>query len=100
MKTDKAKIIQIIKGFRGGMLGNRKAKSMCFMTCYALVGYLHFAGYSCDLVEGLVWNCQHYWIRLPDGCIADPTADQFNQPNGEPMPKIYYGEKPEWYKGV
>ena len=40
----------------------------------------------------------HYWLKLPDGRILDPTASQFKTPEGEEMPKMYLGEKPKWYK--
>ena len=67
------------------------------MSCYALVGYLHFAGYDCSLVQGAIGDWEHFWIQLPSGSIIDPTADQFKQPDGNPMPKVYHGEKPNWY---
>lgn len=96
-KDASAEIIQIASDFRDGMLDGKPSMSMCFAVCYVLVGYLRFTGYECGLVEGKVGECEHYWIKLGAGNIIDPTADQFNQPNGESMPKTYYGKKPNWY---
>jgi len=54
-------------------------------------------GYETTLIEGDFGLTNHYWLRLTDGRIVDPTADQFSRPDRR-MPKIYIGPKPEWYK--
>lgn len=72
---------------------------MCYAVCAPLEGYL---AYCCSipvkLIEGEVDNTQHFWLQLADGQVIDPTADQFKTPDGKRMPKVYIGERPEWYK--
>ena len=98
MNKQTDKILQIVKGFREGVMGDLSSNSRCFMVCYSLVGYLNFSGYQCNLIQGCIGDWEHFWIKLPDGSIIDPTADQFNCPDGSPMPQIYYGDKPKWYE--
>ena len=99
-------LLKIAHGFRKGLLQNLRSKEMCFAVCAPLQGLLS-AIYKLDteLVEGtlthmngqLAERWQHYWLKLPDGRILAPTADQFKDPNGDPMPAVYLGEKPYWY---
>ena len=97
-------LLKITSSFTKGVMGTREPTGMCFMVCSSLQGYLSICDLDVDLVEGEikvgkdVYN--HFWLRLPDGRILDPTASQFNVLNGVEMPKIYLGDKPEWYKLV
>jgi hypothetical protein len=97
-------LIRITSGFTKGILNKRESKSMCFAVSFPLQGYLSFCGLEAEIIEGEiklnkeVWN--HFWLRLPDGRILDPTANQFKTPDGKEMPKIFIGNKPEWYKVV
>jgi len=94
------RIVRIAGDFRDGFLNKSPSNSMCFALCCALVGYLRFCGYDCDVDKGVIGDWNHYWIKLPKSLILDPTADQFKKPDGSPMPQVYYGEKPVWYKGT
>lgn len=95
---------RIVSGFRKGILGKRSSAAMCFAVCAPLQGYLSMLGYDAEMVEGKMRykdvgiNSEHYWLRLSDGRIIDPTADQFKAPDGSQMPAVYIGEKPEWYR--
>ena len=94
-------IKKIATGFRKGFLGKNPSSGQCFVLSVSLQGYLDFMGCKTDLIEGGIrdtdWN--HFWLRLPDGTIIDPTADQFNGFDGLPkMPRIYIGPKPEHYE--
>lgn len=75
---------------------------MCFATSAPLQGYLSMLDIETELIEGEIKiekNIYHHvWLRLPDGRILDPTADQFDCPNGSAMPKVYLGIKPNWYE--
>jgi len=84
--------------FRQGILEKKKSNSMCFVICAPLVSLINVYGVECEISEGWVGNYHHYWIDLLDGRILDPTADQFKTPDGEDMPPVYLGEKPEWYE--
>jgi len=95
--TDK-EIIRLTREFKKGLMGKRNTKSMCFVVTFPLQGYLSFCGLKTKLVEGEIktnegiWN--HYWLKLPDGRILDPTADQFNNNLSE----IYLGNKSNYYR--
>jgi hypothetical protein len=90
-------IRRIATEFRKGILGKKSSKAWCFGVCAALQGYLELCGYKCRLVNGTVGDWDHYWLEY-DGIIIDPTADQFKTPEGEDMPPVYIGIKPDWYK--
>lgn len=91
---------EIVVQFRQGFLGEEPSAKKCFTLSSALAGYLHFAGIECTMVKGQIKEYEHFWINLSDGRIVDATADQFQKPNGETMPKVYIGRKPKWYKLV
>lgn len=69
---------------------------MCFAVCGPLQPLLSLAGVETELVEA--WfkreygEQNHYWLKLPDGRILDPTADQFG------LPAVYLGPIPEDYR--
>ena len=98
--TDK-KLIKIVKQFRRGMLGRKCGSKYCYMVCWPLQAYLGLLDFHTDLVEGDVCYYRywigHFWLRMDDGRIIDPTADQFST-DRRPMPEIYIGKKPRWYR--
>jgi hypothetical protein len=89
-------ISKIASGIRRGILEKRPSDRMCLAVCLPLQGYLSACGLDTELVEGDFGHTNHYWLRLPDGRILDPTADQFSTPSRS-MPKVYMGPLPEWY---
>lgn len=102
--TDK-QLLKIVKAFRKGVLGKANDPSaMCAAVSLPLQGYLSFAyGIECKVCYGEIDDVGiglwvHTWLQLPDGRILDATASQFKTPQGEPMPEIFIGEKPIWYK--
>lgn len=98
MIETRAQLLHEVTEFRSGLLDGREPGDMCFAVSAALEGYLNFAGCPCEIVRGEVDGCEHFWIVLPDSTIVDATADQFPQPNGQPMPEVYIGNLPEWYQ--
>jgi hypothetical protein len=102
-----AELLKLAADFRNGLLEGRSSTAMCFAVCAPLDGFLHFNNYRTRLVVGEVavpgdprgMLCEHYWLELEDGRILDPTADQFTTPTN-PMPAVYIGMKPDWYKEV
>lgn len=95
-------IEKIVSRFAKGIIGRRKPDQMCFAVCAPLQVFLDLCGFRTELIEGeiylddeTVW--QHYWLKMEDGTIIDPTADQFQKPNGEDMPRTYIGPLPDWY---
>ena len=99
--TDK-NILKITRQFAKGIIGNNKPDMMCFAITFPLQSYLSLCGLNTQLIEGKIHFekviCNHYWLKLSDNRILDPTASQFNKPDGTKMPTIYLGEKPEWYQ--
>ena len=97
-------LLRLTKGFMKGLLSKESSKAKCLMACWPLQSYLSMVGHSTQLTEGEIntpegtWN--HFWLTLDDKRILDPTADQFKTPDNEEMPRIYLGEKPEWYKVI
>lgn len=95
-------LLKIVRGFRKGLLGNKKPNMMCFAVCSPLKTFLQVGGIECKLKEVCVvqgpsvWF--HWYLELEDGRILDPTASQFVAPDGQKMPVIYLGERPYWYQ--
>jgi hypothetical protein len=94
-------LLRIVTQFRKGILAKRQPHKMCKAICWPLQGFLQFANYRTELVEGEIIQDgithEHYWLSYND-IIIDPTASQFKNPDGEIMPDILIGEKPNWYK--
>lgn len=102
--TDK-QIIKTTAEFTKGIIGKQESKNQCYKVCWALQGYLSICGLETELIVGEIYIkkdiYEHMWLKLSDGRILDPTADQFNSHNIHPaMPKTFLGQKPEWYKIV
>lgn len=99
-------ISEAARGFRHAIIGRRRAHGLCYIICSALEAYLNAIEQECQLVNGVIppalnasktiW-VNHVWIKY-GSIIIDPTADQFINPNGKRMPKVYIGPKPDWYK--
>ena len=103
IKQQKAKcqrLKNIVSEFTRGLLDGKPSEKMCLVVCMPLAGFLKIYGYRCVVTEGTVNELEHFWITLPENIIIDPTANQFSRPDGNPMPKIYVGLKPEWYKNA
>lgn len=84
-------LLNLVRRFRNGVLGDRPSDLMCGVVSYPLEGYLNFLGIKCHVVRGP--EGEHYWIELEDGRIIDATADQYNS-EFRKMPKVYIGPKP------
>lgn len=82
--------------FRDGILDGAPSSMRCAMVVWPMVSLLGMSGVPCHAVETkdieLDWGIvNHIWIQLEDGRVLDPTADQFNDPDGNPYPEIYLG---------
>ncbi len=97
-------LLKIVTEFTKGIIGNGSSENKCFMVCSPLHTYLNMFGGNVQMVSGSL-NIngriqQHNWLKLKDGRIIDPTADQFNAALKKEMPRIYFGKKPSYYKTV
>lgn len=100
-KLSDKELVKICTQFRYGVIGRKPSKGKCYMITAPLQSYLYFLKIESKLIEGFVTIGEnitnHYWMELPDNRILDATADQFNEFKNIEMPKVYLGEKPEWY---
>src|SRR5215467_127834 len=94
--TDR-KMRKIIQEFRRRKLNGGESAGWCQDICIPLAKRLKKIGYEVAPVSGRVNGEYHYWIEY-GSIIIDPTADQFTMPDGKPMPKIYIGPQPSWYR--
>lgn len=88
--------------FRVGLMGEKGSpEGMCFAVSAPLASLLCVSGVEAELVASdhsdnpdSVWY-EHYWIKLADGRVLDPTFDQFC--SEEPVP-IYLGKPTEFHQ--
>lgn len=93
MMTDK-RLTRIAEDFRDGLLNGRHSRLMCFAVCAPLQSLLSISGIETELVEVEFPGINHFYLRLLDGRILDPTADQFD------LPAVYLGPVPEKYRDM
>jgi len=94
-------LLKLVREFRMGIIESRHhSKRMCYMVCAPLAGFLEFCGVKCELVESeIIIDSEffnHFWIRLSDGRVLDPTIDQFNR-RGIRRPPVYLGKPIKLY---
>ena len=85
-------LIRLCSSFKRGLLKKREGDMMCAVVCYPLQGYLSMLGVDCGLEEVNLQYSNHVFLRLPDGRVLDPTADQFGGP------KVYIGAELEYHR--
>lgn len=94
-------LIEVATSFRMGMIGERSSEGRCLMVSAPLAGLLGGVyGVPCEVVESdhsdKDTTCyEHFWIRLADGRVLDPTFDQFC--SEEPVP-VYLGAPTEFHQ--
>lgn len=83
-------LIDFASEFRSGILGDDPSAMMCAAVSWPLAAFLRCHGVDCDTPTSIVQTdygqCNHVWIRLSDGRVLDPTADQFGN-----YPPVYLG---------
>jgi hypothetical protein len=84
-------IIEFATSFREGILDGRPSEMMCFMVCAPMESLLNMYGVKCEMVNGEDDERNHYWLKLADGRVLDPTADQFNGSQHRNLPSVYLG---------
>lgn len=91
-------LIKFASEFRAGILDGRPSFMMCAAVCLPLSSLLEMHGVKNEVVEiqlgdlGDVQCANHVYLRLADGRILDPTADQFNDANPQQWPPVYLGK--------
>ena len=95
-------IIDFAMEFRSGILEDKRSSyGMCFAICAPLSTLLILSNVNCEMVESSHEDIEesnflsHCWIKLDDGRVLDPTYDQFNEENGDP---IYLGPPTKFHE--
>jgi len=87
-----AELIDFVTDFREGILDGGSSHGKCAMVCWPLTTLLCMSGVPCESVDPDMEEMNHVWIRLADGRVLDPTADQFNEIYPEEnFPPVYLG---------
>ena len=84
-------LIEFSLEFRKGILGEYPSNYMCYAISAPLLSLLNIYGINGDLEESDLGECNHIYIRLSDGRVLDPSADQFNWCSREELPSVYLG---------
>lgn len=91
-------LVRFATEFRAGLLAGQSSRLMCAAVSWPLASLLRVSGVDCETEDSIVdfeWGvCEHVWIRLADGRVLDPTADQFNS-HGYDFPPVYLGPATE-----
>jgi len=86
-------IIKFVEAFRNGILGDNKSSwAWCFAISSPLQLLLSIHGVESELKEIDVGEYNHIFLRLKDGRVLDPTADQFNWCGYKKLPPVYLGK--------
>ena len=81
--------------FRKELIKGTDNKGFCFTISYHLSIYLQIKGFKNEL-EG---NVSHFWIKINNNIIVDPTIRQFVKELEEwskDLPLVYVGDKPKY----
>ncbi|KQT59997.1 hypothetical protein ASG52_19930 [Methylobacterium sp. Leaf456] len=88
---DDKQLVWFASEFREGILDGGSPRMMCWAVSAPLEALLRMYGVETELAESDLGECNHFFLRLPDGRVLDPTADQFNYVRSEAMPPVYLG---------
>jgi len=64
---------------------------MCVALSAPLQAALSLLGIPCCLSASNVGGWAHVFLKLGDGRVLDPSADQFNERTPESLPAVYLG---------
>lgn len=98
-------LLRFVQDFRAGLLDGKPPEDMCYVICHPLQCLLSASGVDTDLLEVMVpehitqigCKANHFVLRLTDGRILDPTADQFPETG---FPDVYLGPIPDFYEPI
>lgn len=86
--------------FRFAVIGNRSSERWCAAISTPLRSALSALGVQADLFESDLGECNHVFLRFPDGLVLDATADQFNWCSRTQMPPVYLGPPTVIHEGA
>lgn len=88
---DTAGLLTYAREFRETILQGCSSERMCVALSAPLHAVFRARGTESELVITDLGECEHVFLRLADGLVLDPTADQFNQLSREKLPGVYLG---------
>ncbi|CAN7600352.1 hypothetical protein [Acidovorax delafieldii] len=77
--------------FRETVLQGCSSQRMCVALSAPLHAAFRARGTASELLIADLGECEHVFLRLADGQVLDPTADQFNPFSREKLPGVYLG---------
>lgn len=95
-----SELLAYAREFREAVLQGCSSERMCAALSAPLHAVLLARGSASELVVSDLGECEHVFLRLPDGLVLDPTADQFNPFSREKHPGVYFGAPALIHKGA
>ena len=86
-----ADLQQYASDFRAAIIGNGESARMCAAISDPLSAALSVKGVTTTVMESDLEECNHVFLKLQDGRVLDPTADQFNWRSQRQLPGVYLG---------
>ena len=84
-------ILTYAREFRDAILQGGSSEWMCAALSAPLYAALQASGTPSQLMVSDLGECKHIFLRLADGWVLDPTADQFNWCSRQELPGVYLG---------
>ena len=93
-------LLTYAREFREAILQGCSSERMCVALSAPLHAAFSARGTASKLVITDLGECEHVFLRLADGLVLDPTADQFNPFSREKHPGVYFGAPALIHKGA
>lgn len=84
-------LLTYARDFREAILQGDSSDRMCVAISAPLHAAFRARGTPGHLVAADLGECEHIFLRLADGQVLDPTADQFNWCSRQKLPGVYLG---------
>lgn len=95
-----SELLAYAQEYRDAVLRGASSERMCVALSAPLHAALQARGTPCQLMVSDLGVCEHIFLRLADGRVLDPTADQFNGIAQEKLPGVYLGVPSLIHKGA
>lgn len=86
-----SELLQYASEFRAAIIANGESVRMCAAISDPLSAALAVKGVATTVMESDLGECNHVFLKLQDGRVLDPTADQFNWCSRRKLPGVYLG---------
>ncbi len=93
-------VLQYATQFRHAIIGDGDSTQMCAAISGPLASAFAIKGIPALVMESDLGICNHVFLRLADGRILDPTADQFNWCSSQSLPGVYLGPETAIHKNA